>query len=365
MTSDKRASGYYGSKAYNAEHLPQQKRPVPGANPALPWFNQKADRKLPWGQTEDVVPQIIRRRNRPEMLRKFEKNPMPFGDLQSHQRIDHERYRHATAALRTRILLFFNAFGHPILIGIVSAPMLLAVGIAYYHKPGSTNHVEYFIEILWALSWVFVPLITCNLIPTILFKLFPRQLIKPAKGPLWELNRRTGLVTVFHYDKKGTWGKTGQPEEEIAPFYEFDAYTSNELIHGGGVVHTLYLAHRYRNILIPIGTLIGKTNPEECYALWDMFQNFMDTSRPLPDIPLWEEHRANDPVTAEHDQQTQRPPRYWRDMDNDTWKEKNDEMAIQVLRLNTPGRLDIMRKSWTYSTGPQRRKSVVSRRAAE
>jgi len=120
--------------------------------------------------------------------------------------------------------------------------------------------------------------IACNLIPTALFKLFPRQLIKPDKGPLWELNRRTGLVTVYHYDKKGTWGRTGQPEEETAPFYEFDAYTSNELIHGGGVVHTLYLAHRYRNILIPIGTLIGKTNPEECYALWDMFQNFMDTS---------------------------------------------------------------------------------------
>jgi hypothetical protein len=365
MTTDKPASGYYDPKAYDSEQLPLQKRPAPGANPAQPWFNQKADRKLPWGHTEDVVPQIIRRRNRPEMLRKFEKNPTPFGDLQSHQRIDHECYRHATAALRTRILLFFSAFGHPILIGIVSIPMLIAVGIAYYHKPSSTDHVDYFIEILWALSWVFAPLIACNLIPTALFKLFPRQLIKPDKGPLWELNRRTGLVTVFHYDKKGVWGKTGQPEEESAPFYEFDAYTSNELIHGGGVVHTLYLVHRYRNILIPIGTLIGKTNPEECYALWDMFQNFMDTSRPLPDIPLWEEHRANDPVTAEHDRQTNRPPRYWRDMDNDTWKQKNDEMALQVLRLNTPGRLDIMRNSWVSSPRPRPRKPIASRQATE
>ncbi|AMQ88560.1 hypothetical protein [Marinobacter sp. LQ44] len=365
MTTDKPSPGYYGPKAYDSEQLPLQKRPAPGANPALPWFNRKADRKLPWGHTEDVAPQSYRTDYSPATLRRFEKEPNNFANVDFHQRIDHERYRHATASLRTRILLFFSAFGHPILIGIVSIPMLIAVAIAYYHKPSSTDHVDYFIEILWALSWVFVPLFACNLIPTALFKLFPRQLIKPDKGPLWELNRRTGLVTVFHYDKKGVWGKTGQPEEESAPFYEFDAYTSNELIHGGGVVHTLYLAHRYRNILIPIGSLIGKTNPEECYALWDMFQNFMDTSRPLPDIPLWEEHRANDPVTAEHDRRINRPPRYWRDMDNDTWKQKNDEMALQVLRLSTPGRLDIMRNSWVSSPRPRRQRPVTSRQATE
>ena len=125
MTTDKPASGYYGPKAYDSEHIPQQKRPAPGANPAQPWFNQKADQKLPWGHTEDVVPQIIRRRNRPEMLRKFEKNPLPFGDLQTHQRIDHECYRHATTALRTRILLFFNAFGNPFVIAFMMLPVTI------------------------------------------------------------------------------------------------------------------------------------------------------------------------------------------------------------------------------------------------
>ena len=358
MTTDKRSSGYYGPKAYDSEHLPQQKRPAPGANPALPWFNRKADRKLPWGHTEDVVPQIIRRRHRPEMLQKFEKNPLPFGDLQTHQRIDHECYRHATAALRTRTLLFFNAFGNPIIMAFIAFPMLFTFLTNWYHQPSGTGFLDAIVDFSPFVALVYAPFIACNLIPTALFKLFPRQLIKPDKGPLWELNRRTGLVTVFHYDKKGVWGKTGQPEKESAPFYEFDAYTSNELIHGGGVVHTLYLVHRYRNILIPIGTLIGKTNPEECYALWDMFQNFMDTSRPLPDIPLWEEHRANDPVTAEHDRRTNRPPRYWRDMDNHTWKEKNDEMALQVLRLNTPGRLDIMRNSWAYSPRTRRQRKA-------
>src|SRR5690554_477406 len=365
MTTDKPALGYFGPKAYDSEHLPRQTRPAPGANPAQPWFNQKADRKLPRGHTEDVVPQIVRRRHRPEMLRKFEKNPLPFGDLQSHQRIDHECYRHATAALRTRILLFFNAFGNPFVIAFMMLPVTIGFFSHWRLSPPDETFGQMLIAFIPILAIFVGPLIACNLIPTALFKLFPRQLIKPDKGPLWELNRRTGLVTVYHYDKNGTWGKTGQPEEESAPFYEFDAYTSNELIHGGGVVHTLYLAHRYRNILILIGTLIGKTNPEECYALWDMFQNFMDTSRPLPDIPLWEEHRPNDPITAAHDRRTNRPPRYWRDMDNDTWKQKNDEMALQVLRLNTPGRMDIMRHSWVSSPRPRPRKPIASRQATE
>ncbi|AMQ88559.1 hypothetical protein [Marinobacter sp. LQ44] len=365
MTTDKPSPGYYSPKAYNSEHLPQQKRPAPGANPAQPWFNRKADRKLPWGHTEDVAPQSYRTDYSPATLRGFEREPNNFANIDFHQRIDHERYRHATAALRTRILLFFNAFGNPVVIAFMMLPVTIGFFSHWRLSPPDETFGQMLIAFIPILAIFVGPLIACNLVPTALFKLFPRQLIKPDKGPLWELNRRTGLVTVFHYDKKGAWGKTGQPEEETAPFYEFDAYTSNELIHGGGVVHTLYLAHRYRNILIPIGTLIGKTSPEECYALWDMFQNFMDTSRPLPDIPLWEEHRANDPVTAEHDQRTNRPPRYWRDMDNDTWKQKNDEMALQVLRLNTPGRLDIMRNSWAYSPRPRRQRPVASRQATE
>ena len=32
-----------------------------------------------------------------------------------------------------------------------------------------------------------------------------------------------------------------------------------------------------------------------------------------------QEHRAQDPVTAEHDRRTGRPERYWRDMDDATW----------------------------------------------
>src|SRR5690554_1189524 len=230
MTMDKPASGYYGPEAYNSEHLPQQKRPAPGANPALPWFNQKADRKLPWGHTKDVAPQSYRADYSPAMLRRFEREPNNFANIDFHQRIDHERYRHATAALRTRILLFFNAFGNPVVIAFMMFPLALGFAGHIHIRPKSEPFEATLLAFLPILATFLGPLIACNLIPTALFKLFPRQLIKPDKGPLWELNRRTGLVTVYHYDKNGTWGKTGQPEEETAPFYEFDAYTSNEQI---------------------------------------------------------------------------------------------------------------------------------------
>jgi hypothetical protein len=351
------SASYYGRYAYNAAKLPQQKRPAPGANSALPWFNQKADRKLPWGNTRDIAPQSYRTDYSPETLRKFEREPGRFGNLDFHQRIDHERYRHATAALRTRIVLLIEAFGGAAF-KIITPFLVVAYPVVLLAFKSGTRADAFYETIPLLLSLTLGPFIVWQS-AGILVKLFPNWLIKPDKGPKWEFNRRTGLVTVYHYDKKDTWGKTGKPEEETAPFYEFDAYLTNEVIYPGGTVHTLYLVNRYHPIVIPVGNLIGKTSHEECYALWDMLQNFMDTSRPLPDIPLWEEHRPNDPVTAEHDRQTQRPPRYWRDMDKETWKQKNEEMGLDVLRLTTPGRPDIMRKSWIYQPRYKKRRAAT------
>lgn len=341
-------AGHYGRHAYRSDQLPRQKLPPPGANPAVPWFNQQVDRKLPWGGTRDVAPQSIRRRHRPESLRRREGNPRPFGDMESHQKIDHECYRHATAALRTRLLLLVSGFGHPILMVILAVPVFLTFLLSWYHEDDGTGPISALINFSPLLATVYGPLSACNLIPKVLFKLFPNWLIKPDKGPKWEFNRRTGLVTVYHYDRRGVWGRSGEPDEEVAPFYEFDACLTQEVIYPGGTVHTLYLVNRYHPIVLAVGELIGKTTPEECYALWDMLQNFMDTSRPLPDIPLWEEHRPHDPVTAEHDRRTRRPPCYWRDMDKATWQRHNEAMGLEVLRLGTPARPDIMRRSWSY-----------------
>ncbi|SDM76526.1 hypothetical protein SAMN05192555_11917 [Franzmannia pantelleriensis] len=56
-----------------------------------------------------------------------------------------------------------------------------------------------------------------------------------------------------------------------------------------------------------------------------MLQRYMDTSQPLPDTPLWEEFRPLDPTSLEHDRRSGRPPRYWRDMDDETFAQKVHE----------------------------------------
>ena len=338
---------YYGPHAYDEHGLPDQQRQT--ADPGRSWFNRTFDMRLPWGATEEVAPLSFRKRFRPEVLRKIESKPHGFEHVEFHQRIDQERYRHATPALRTRLLLLIGAFGHPYIMAFVALPMLLVYVADFNSRPTDMGVLVHFLEFLTFVAKVYGPLALCWALPKLFFNFFPAWSIKPSKGPQWELNRRTGLVTLFRYDKKGRWGKTGQPEEDSAPFYEFDAYLTNEIIPPGQVVHTLYLVHRYRPILIPLGNLIGKVRGEECFALWDMFQNFMDTSRPLPDIPLWEEFRPNDPVTAEYDRKTKRPPRYWRDMDDETWKQKESDMMAKVRSLTTPHRPNLMRRYVRYA----------------
>src|SRR5690606_40640405 len=48
-------------------------------------------------------------------------------------------------------------------------------------------------------------------------------------------------------------------------------------------------------------------------AFWDTLQRYMDVSQPLPDLPVLEQSRHLDPVTAAHDAATGRNPRQWRD----------------------------------------------------
>jgi hypothetical protein len=62
-------------------------------------------------------------------------------------------------------------------------------------------------------------------------------------------------------------------------------------------------------------------------ALWDFLQQYMDVSKPLPDILALEPFRHLDPVTAEHDQRTGRPARYWRDMDEQAFKARINEIT--------------------------------------
>ena len=82
------------------------------------------------------------------------------------------------------------------------------------------------------------------------------------------------------------------------------------------------LVHRYtQKTFNKTGFSTIESEKSEVLALWDMLQRYMDVSQPLPDTPRLEPFRHLDPITAEHDRKTGRNPRYWRDLDLESWKE--------------------------------------------
>nr|WP_238942522.1 hypothetical protein [Marinobacter sediminum] len=105
-----------------------------------------------------------------------------------------------------------------------------------------------------------------------------------------------------------------------APFVEFDAYVERVIQHGG-IFYRLMFVHRYTQKTFNQTWLSGiEASKNEVLALWDMLQRYMDVSEPLPDVPRLEPFRHLDPVTREHDIETNRNPRYWRDLDLEAWK---------------------------------------------
>ncbi|WP_227510268.1 hypothetical protein, partial [Marinobacter excellens] len=125
-----------------------------------------------------------------------------------------------------------------------------------------------------------------------------------------EFNRVTGQVRIA----------LGRGSYFEAPFVEFDAYV-DRVIQQSGVFYRLILVHRYTQKTFnntAFSTI--EANKNEVLAIWDMLQRYMDVSQPLPDVPRLEPFRHLDPITAEHDKKIDRNPRYWRDLELESWK---------------------------------------------
>ncbi|RCV86845.1 hypothetical protein [Billgrantia montanilacus] len=126
-----------------------------------------------------------------------------------------------------------------------------------------------------------------------------------------EFNRQTGTASFAQ-------GKKKPPLK--APFVEFDGYVER-VVQRGGIFYRLMFVHRYTGKQFSQTTLSAIVDHKhEVHATWDMLQRYMDVSQPMPDVPRLEPFRHLDPTTAEHDRQTGRNPRYWRDLDLETWK---------------------------------------------
>jgi hypothetical protein len=349
------SSSYYAPTAYRSDQIPKQ---PPSAERS--WIRRFAKVRLPWGMTQEVATDDFLLDRKPSSLRRQESRvkereeklalgtyvPAPYEHVDFHDREDHERFRFALWSKRSRFWVYLHLFGKWFfLICLLPGTFALLAMIFTGNEPWLDVAIEFFEDVF---SWFFgIPLI-CWGLASLVIRYFPHLWVKPSRGPIWEINRRTGLVTLFDYDNHGEYKKNGTIGELTAPFYEFDAYIATTPDRQGLPMNVLYIAHRYRDIVINFGALVPPGAGELCCALWDFLQNYMDTSRPLPDLPRYEEFRHLDPVTAQYDREVGRNPRLWIDMDDETYEGALYHMRGQIDQIDTFRRPNLMARYVEY-----------------
>lgn len=129
--------------------------------------------------------------------------------------------------------------------------------------------------------------------------------------------RSTGEVYVYH-NKYGS--------AESCHFTEFDGFINSTPSRSGVLYYSLEITHRQkRELRIPA----SDDDPIKKITLmrWELIQEFMDISKPLPDIPELEPFRHLDPVTAEWDKKHNRPPDLYEKMSNKTFVKYQDKLV--------------------------------------
>jgi hypothetical protein len=120
----------------------------------------------------------------------------------------------------------------------------------------------------------------------------------------------------------------------VAPFEEFDPVL--QLLPSGYGSHdyALWLHHRYTDTKICLATKVHALGLDQANALafWDCLQRYMDVTQPLPDLPVLEQSRHLDPVTAAYDAKTGRNPRRWRDQSEKGWLATGLKQLTQQLQ---------------------------------
>ncbi len=336
-------TSYYGSFTYEKNKIPRQ---------ASPFRRNVNGVRLPWGTTSNIIPDGFVAEPAPNEMRMWEKQnnapahnaPIPFRDVELHQVYDHERIRFAQLPFRSHFWLFMHAGGKWSF--IILLPIFLLTSLLGIENTTDSAIINYLMHVFDLFPVIMSPWLVFWLIGHIVINHCPRIWFRPPKGPLWELNRRTGLVTIFDYKRHR---KEGVIDEFIAPFYEFDAYmiTTRDRF---GSYHGLLLRHRYEDRQINFHSLLGPDDfKHRPCALWDFLQNYMDVSRPIPDIPLFEAYRHLDPVTARYDKENGRNPRYWIDMEDDTFKQQVDAMWQRAYAIDTFTRPNLMERYVSYN----------------
>ena len=247
-----------------------------------------------------------------------------------HGRLDEECLRYATLPRVTWVLIWIHNGGRILFTWLLPIFLLVFV-FGWTQEPASTSFKEYFWDGIFPfLAYFFLPTLMCWGAGSYMEKKHPKIMYQEIKGPLWELNRRTGMVTLFRDPEKE--GQSGEIRAQ-APFHEWDGYLLTLPDHQGNVWHKRVLVHQTEEWVLPMNQLVpATTNREDVLAYWDLINQYMDVTQPLPDIPLFEGYRHLDPTTRAHDERTGRDPRHWRAMDDASYEAFKEDNWQRLIR---------------------------------
>lgn len=324
---------YYALTAYNSTHIPQNMPPQTHQAGPMPLYA-----RLPWGGNKDTTFERNEFVNYPpKFLRKYKGTKFSYSFIgdERYGAITHQFIRPNSIERSSRFWIFLYGAGIVLTPFSIFLMFLMYLTAPFFRLDDIIDRL-----LLVVLQYITLPLIVCFIIGYIVINYIPFLARRPGMGSRWELNRQTGMVTNYTYNKKDP----GNPiSADSVPFYECDAYLWS-LPDRYGITHSIVLGHRYSDRQFFIGDIIHRVNsPPSAYAYWDFIQNFMDTSKPLPDMPILEQFRALDPVTAEYDKKTGRDPHYFLNMDNKTWRKVKKNIGIE--RIMVEGRHCLMQQN--------------------
>ena len=106
-------------------------------------------------------------------------------------------------------------------------------------------------------------------------------------------------------------------------FDELEPYLHETVSPNGVPYYHLLFAHRYSDGFM--------TSPEQhmsvwqVYLEWEHYRQYMDISKPLPDLPVYEPERKLDPTTIAWDKRMNRPERFWGKMPGEAFSDLASE----------------------------------------
>ncbi len=106
-------------------------------------------------------------------------------------------------------------------------------------------------------------------------------------------------------------------------FDELEPYLHETISPNGVVYYHLLFVHRYSD-----SYMTSPTRHMDAWAVnldWEYYQQYMDISKPLPDVPVFEPDRALDPTSIAWDEKTGRPQGFWAKTPNDAFKQLMQE----------------------------------------